>query len=325
MTSATMTIGEGTYTDFALTSEADVKANAFFIRAELVDLLESIWNTFKRLPIGTVFNLVKIAVIMAVVVALANSISLAGLMGLFGAVMGLLVAAIATPIVLGFYAALLAIKRYRKMFFGNFSVAVILTWLFGFTPVLALVLSPLLLFGCMKLESSEIAKKNVEDFLNTFAKAHRATLSAVEKALQGVDFSAVEKIAKRSGLHTIEHKLNQVDFKSIGGALRKINLSKFEKALQQIDFSAIGKVVNQAAAGAEKPSQQPAAPQAKPGLSSAFPSLNFSPKLPSAPGLPWFQNPRLDFSAKLPTLPKLNISPTLRIKPKLPRMRKKAH
>lgn len=313
-----MAIDGGEFTGGYYATEADEKAWSFFVRADLVDVVHKIWDSIKWLQIATVLKVMKVVTIMVVVVAFANNVSLALLIaaitGAGGAIVGMILTAFGAPLVSLLYAAIFLVDQMA--FCKHVILAVLMIGFFGFSPGLALVLTPVLLLGCKMLKKSPIAKQTLEEFFRSLATAHRATLGAIKKTLQQVDFAAIERIAKRHGLHSIEKELNHLDFKSIGDALRNINLTKFEKAINQV----------LAGVNLPMPNSFPSLP-AVPTLPTVnlpkpdLPKPNSFPSLPAIPTLPTGNMPKPGFAAKLPTRPKINFSPTLRLKPKKPKRR----
>ena len=153
------------------------KALAFFTRAELSDTLQGIWDTIKRLPLSTVLKLLKAAALVTAVILLTQSISLPGFLALAGAIAGLLFAAISNVLVWLIYAPLYAVRTSDFAF--SILLALGLAWLGGVSPLLALVISPLILFGFRLAERSELANQNVSDIV-----------SAVRDKLEPVNLSA---------------------------------------------------------------------------------------------------------------------------------------
>ena len=135
------------------------KALDFFLRAELSQTLQNIWNSIKRLPFSTVLKLLKAAALVTAVILLTQSISLTGFLALAGTIAGLLFAAISNVLVWLIYIPLYAVRTSDFAF--SLLVALGLAWLTGVSPLVALVISPLFLFGFRLLERSELAKRNV--------------------------------------------------------------------------------------------------------------------------------------------------------------------
>ncbi len=153
------------------------KALAFFTRAELSDTLQGIWDTIKRLPLSTVLKLLKAAALVTAVILLTQSISLPGFLALADAIAGLLFAAISNVLVWLIYTPLYAVRTSDFAF--SILLALGLAWLGGVSPLLALVFSPLMLFGFRLAERSELANQNVSDIV-----------SAVRDKLEPVNLSA---------------------------------------------------------------------------------------------------------------------------------------
>ena len=135
------------------------KAWEFFTRAELTDRLQGIWNSIKYMPFDTVLRLLKAVALVTVVILLAQSISLAGILALAGTIGGLLFAAISNVLVWLIYIPMYAVRT--SDFAYSLLVALGLAWLAGVTPLVALIFSPLMLFGFRQLERSELTKLNV--------------------------------------------------------------------------------------------------------------------------------------------------------------------
>ncbi len=155
----------------------DEKALAFFTRAELSDTLQSIWDTIKRLPLSTVLKLLKAAALVTAVILLTQSITLPGLLALAGAIAGILFAAITNVLVWLIYIPLYAVRTSDFAF--SILIALGLAWLGGVSPLVALVFSPLMLFGFRLAERSEFENQNVSDIV-----------SAVRDKLEPVNLSA---------------------------------------------------------------------------------------------------------------------------------------
>lgn len=143
---------------------AEEKALDFFLRAELGEALEMIWDVIKHLPFSTMLKLTKVAALIVAVILLTHSISLTGLLALGGAIAGLLIAAITNILVWLIYIPLYIVRT--PDFASSVILAFGLAWLVGVSPFVALMLSPFLIFGFRLLEHSQLAQKQVSEILS---------------------------------------------------------------------------------------------------------------------------------------------------------------
>ncbi len=155
------------------------KAQEFFFRAELGEALQKIWNSIKRLRLEVVLKLLMAVALIVTFIVLAQQISLGGFLALAGTLAGLLFAAITQPLVWILYILLYFVKR--SDFAGCILLAVGLAWLGGFSPFIALIVSPLLVFGYRMLGGSKVAQTSV-------AEASAFVANTVEKAKLGAAF-----------------------------------------------------------------------------------------------------------------------------------------
>ena len=153
------------------------KALDFFRRAELSEVLERIWEFIKRQRFSTVLKLIKAVAMITAAVLLSQSISIVGILALVGSIGGLLFAAITNV-----YAWLIYIPLYfvrPSDFPSSVFIAFGLAWLLGVSPFVALVLSPLFIFGFRLLEHSELAQKHVSEILSAIGdKVEQTNLRA---------------------------------------------------------------------------------------------------------------------------------------------------
>lgn len=141
----------------------DESALAFFMRAELSDTLQGIWDSVKRLPFSTLLRLLKAVALVSAAVLLTQSISLTGFLALAGTIAGLLLATISNVLVWLIYIPMYAVRTSDFAF--SILLALGLAWLAGVTPLVALVFSPMVLFGFRLLERSDLAKQNVSEIV----------------------------------------------------------------------------------------------------------------------------------------------------------------
>ena len=171
------------------TGNAEEKALDFFLRAELGEALEMIWDVLKHLPFSTMLKLTKCAALIVAVILLTHSISLTGLLALGGAIAGLLIAAITNILVWLIYIPLYIART--PDFASSVILAFGLAWLVGVSPFVALMLSPLLIFGFRLLEHSQLAQKQISEILSDIGDiAEKSNLKATiqDKARIVADF-----------------------------------------------------------------------------------------------------------------------------------------
>ena len=145
------------------------KAADFFWRAELSQSLHKIWECIKHQRISMVLKLIKAVAMITAVVLLGQSISVTGLLALAGTVAGLLFAAITNALVWLIYIPLYFVTT--SDFASSLLVAIGLAWLAGISPFVALVFSPLVLFGFRLVERAEFAQTRLSELVDTFGKA----------------------------------------------------------------------------------------------------------------------------------------------------------
>jgi hypothetical protein len=157
--------------------KSDESVLAFFMRAELSDALQGIWDSVKRLPFSTLLRLLKAVALVSATVLLTQSISLTGFLALAGTIAGLLLAAISNVLVWLIYIPMYAVRTSDFAF--SILLALGLAWLAGVTPLVALVFSPMVLFGFRLLERSDLAKQNVSEIVTAVGGIlHRVNVSA---------------------------------------------------------------------------------------------------------------------------------------------------
>lgn len=145
------------------------KAMDFFWRAELSESLQKIWESIRHQRISTVLKPIKAVAMITAVVLLGQSISVTGLLALAGTVAGLLFAAITNALVWLIYIPLYFVTT--SDFASSLLVAIGLAWLAGISPFVALVFSPLVLFGFRLVERAEFAQTRLSELVDTFGKA----------------------------------------------------------------------------------------------------------------------------------------------------------
>lgn len=162
--------------------ESERRALEFFARAELSNVLQSIWDSIKYLPMTTVLKLLKAVALVAAVILLTQSISVTGVLALAAAIAGLVFAAISNALVWIIYIPLFFVRTPE--FTMSIVLAIGLAWLGGVSPFFALVFSPLILFGSRLLEHSQWAQQSVSTIAQSVASDfERADLgTAIRKA-----------------------------------------------------------------------------------------------------------------------------------------------
>lgn len=168
----------------------------FFWRAELSATLESIWAIIKRQRISALLKLIKAVAFVTAAILFSQSISIAGLIALVGSIAGLLFAAITNALVWLIYIPLYFATT--SDFASSVLLAIGLVWLGGIGPFVALVISPVLLFGFRLLEHAEVAQAHVSELPGALGKAlDSVNLGATFLQGAGNAASAVSKISRR--------------------------------------------------------------------------------------------------------------------------------
>ncbi len=168
----------------------------FFWRAELSATLESIWTIIKRQRISALLKLMKAVALITAVILFSQSISIAGLLTFVGSIAGLLFAAITNALVWFIYVPLYFVAP--SDFGSSVLFAIGLVWLGGIGPFVALVFSPVLLFGFRLLEQAEVAQAHVSELPGALGKAFDSVnLGATFLQGAGNAASAVSKISRR--------------------------------------------------------------------------------------------------------------------------------
>ena len=145
------------------------KAMDFFWRAKLSESLQKIWESIRRQRFSTVLKLIKAVAIITAVVLFSQSISVTGLLALVGTIAGLLFATITNALVWLIYIPLYFVTTAD--FASSILLAIGLAWLAGISPFVALVFSPLVLFGFRLVEGAELAQTRVSDLVDAIGKA----------------------------------------------------------------------------------------------------------------------------------------------------------
>ncbi len=146
----------------------DQKAQEFFAQAHVSDLIQKIWQSLKNLKISDAIKLVKIVAVVVAVALLYHNISLIGIIALAGSVVSLIIAAITNVIVWMIYIPTMILNSDQGL--KDITLAALLAWLFGINPLTALVLSPVMMLGLRLLENSQLAQKNISEFINQIGK-----------------------------------------------------------------------------------------------------------------------------------------------------------
>lgn len=171
-------------------------ALGFFQRAELSDALARIWECIKRQRVGTMLRIIKAVAIIAAVILFSQSISFTGLLALAGSIIGLLFTAITSAFIWFIYIPLYFIATPN--FASSILLAIGLAWLGGVSPFIALVFSPLVLFGFRLLDSAEMAQSRIAEIPNAIGKTlEKANLGAVFQQAAGNVASFVGVIPRR--------------------------------------------------------------------------------------------------------------------------------
>lgn len=164
--------------------EINAKAAEFFWRAELSETLTKIWETIKRQRVGTMLKLAKAAALVAGVILLSHSISFSGLLALPFAIGGLLIAAISNVLVWLLYVPLYFVKP--SDFASSALLALGLTWLTGISPLIALVFSPMILFGLRLVEQSPLVQKPVGELIEDIAHFVEQVADNITNTIRGI-------------------------------------------------------------------------------------------------------------------------------------------
>lgn len=146
----------------------DQNAQGFFAQSLLSDLIQKIWQSLKNLKISDAIKLVKIVAVVVAVALLYHNISLIGIIALAGSVVSLIIAAITNVIVWMIYIPTMILNSDQGL--KDITLAALLAWLFGINPLTALVLSPVMMLGLRLLENSQLAQKNISEFINQIGK-----------------------------------------------------------------------------------------------------------------------------------------------------------
>ncbi|MCY3979830.1 MAG: hypothetical protein OXG23_17155 [Chloroflexi bacterium] len=140
-------------------------------------------------------KLMKAVALITAVILFSQSISIAGFLTFVGSIAGLLFAAITNALVWLIYIPLYFVAP--SDFGSSVLFAIGLVWLGGIGPFVALVFSPVLLFGFRLLEQAEVAQAYVSELPGALGKAFDSVnLGATFLQGAGNAASAVSKITR---------------------------------------------------------------------------------------------------------------------------------
>lgn len=146
--------------------------------------LTKIWDMIKRQRVDTMLKLAKAAALVAGVILLSHGISFSGLLALPFAIGGLLFAAISNVLVWLLYIPLYFVKP--SDFASSALLALGLTWLAGVSPFIALVFSPMILFGLRLAEQSSLAQKPVGELLGDIGQFAGQAADSIVNTIRGI-------------------------------------------------------------------------------------------------------------------------------------------
>ena len=164
--------------------EINAKEAESIWREKLRETLTRIWETIKRQRVGTMLKLAKAAALVAGVILLSHGISFSGLLALPLAIGSLLIAAISNVLVWLLYIPLYFVKPSDLA--SSALLALGLTWLAGVSPFIALVFSPMILFGLRAVEQSPLAQTPVGAFIDDFAQLVEQAADNIANTIRGI-------------------------------------------------------------------------------------------------------------------------------------------
>ena len=179
----------------AIGPSAEQQALAFFERAVFSDTLGKIWEIIRRQRIGAMLKLIKVVAIVAAAVLFSQSATFAGLLALAVEIGGLLFTAITNALVWLVYIPLYFVNS--QDFASSAALAIALAWLGGLSPLVALIVSPIVLIGSRLFERAPVAQARVSELPDAIGKAlDSVNLGATIQQAAGNAASAVGKITR---------------------------------------------------------------------------------------------------------------------------------
>lgn len=191
------TIGARDYSRELATHHQSVEQRAlgFFQRAAFSDTLGKIWEIVRRQRIGVMLKLIKVVAIVAAAVLFSQSATFAGLLALAVELGGLLFAAITNAFVWLVYIPLYFVNS--QDFASSAVLAIGLAWLGGLSPLVALVVSSIVLIGSRLFERAPVAQARVSELPDAIGKAlDSVNLGATIQQAASNAASSVGKISR---------------------------------------------------------------------------------------------------------------------------------